>query len=74
MYLIRETYFLIFNKFFWKYPDKRSLIISLMGILAFLMTAIKHIKRRNPPWMVWSQFRGMVMCAWQVVNGGFKIE
>jgi hypothetical protein len=60
--MLVELYFRIHN-------TKGDLFIKmmLMGVIAFILSAIKHIKRRSPFWIVANQFKGIVMCTSQLI-------
>ena len=61
--MLTKIYFLIFNSKINLYTK-----INLMGIISFLKSGIKHIKRKSPIWMIINQINGMFMCVFQLIK------
>ena len=57
--------------YFWIYNNVKNpnIKINLMGMIQFAKSGIKHIKRRNPSWMLKSQIKGFLMCLKQLLIG-----
>ena len=61
--MINFLYFKIFNAKIDPYVK-----INLMGIIAFLKSAIKHFRRGSPSWIIVNQFKGIWMCSKQLIE------
>jgi len=62
-----KLYFWIFNN-----VKNDMLRFNLMGMISFLKSILKHIKRGNPNWMVKNQIQGFLMCFNQLITEFFK--
>jgi len=61
------AYFKIFNSRINIYSK-----INLMGIIAFIKSAIKHFRRGSPSWMIVGQVKGVKMCVKQLIQGASR--
>ena len=55
-------YFFIFNNI-----SNYKIKMNLMGVIAFLKSIFKHLKRKSPIWMILSQFKGLFACLRQLI-------
>ena len=61
--MLNKIYFLIFNSKINQYTK-----INLMGIISFIKSGIKHIKRKSPFWIIINQIKGIFMCIFQLMT------
>lgn len=59
---LTDLYFYVFNN-----VKNNHIKINLMGMISFIKSGLKHIKRGSPHWIVVSQIRGFLMCFKQLI-------
>lgn len=64
-----KLYFWIFNN-----VKNDRLRINLMGMISFFKSTLKHIKRKNPDWMIKNQIQGFLMCFKQLIVEIFNVR